>query len=333
MIKLKVIPALMALISIIYSDVHAQESKPSHMIRLYEDNDFLNIRGKGTDKSYTNGTRLDFFYTKKRSPRFIDRLMPVAGDSSTNIFGWGIMQVMVTPNNISTEFYQANDYQYAGALYITHTVYSYNEKKKYDFQTELLLGVRGPNAFGGEVQSAIHRVIDYQKPMGWNNQLSTIPIVNINFTIEKQLLHYGSFIEVIGGAQTSAGTFLDALTVYPFVRIGKMSPYFSGLFNQHGSYYSKRKKINTQFYSFIRSRVSVIWHNALFKGNGTNDVKTQEKIYEQPADISHYAASFEFGAVIAHGNFSMAYTQTRNTAYNKGLYDHSVGNLTLRVRW
>src|ERR1700741_5229695 len=100
--KLKGVAAVMVFFFMIYFDVHAQESKPAHMIRLYEDNDFLNIGGKGTDKSYTNGTRLDFFYTKKRPPRFIDRVMPVAGDSSRNIFGWGIMQVMVTPSDIST---------------------------------------------------------------------------------------------------------------------------------------------------------------------------------------------------------------------------------------
>jgi lipid A 3-O-deacylase len=314
-------------------DVNGQDSKPTYMIRVYEDNDFFNIRGKGTDNSYTNGTRLDFFYTKQRPSHFIDRLMPIAGDSSVNIFGWGFMQVMVTPNNISTEFYQPNDYQYAGALYITHTLYSYNEKKKYDLQTELIAGIRGPHAFGRQVQSAIHRWIGYQKPLGWNNQLRTSPLVNINFTAEKQLLRFGSFIEVIGGAQTSAGTFLDAITVYPLVRIGKMSPYFTGLFNQHGSYTSNGKRHNAQLYFVIRPQASAVLHNALFKGNNYYEVTTTKNFYEQPADISHYHSSLEFGAVIAHGNFSMAYTETHSRAYNEGLYHHSVGNLTVTVRW
>ena len=38
----------------------------THLFRVYEDDDFLNIRGNGTDNSYTNGLRFDFFYTKKK---------------------------------------------------------------------------------------------------------------------------------------------------------------------------------------------------------------------------------------------------------------------------
>src|SRR5207248_10523214 len=70
----------------------------NRMVRVYEDNDIINIKGNGTDQGYTNGTRFDLFYVKdKRSRFFIDRLMPNAGDSSVNTFGWGVMQIMITP--------------------------------------------------------------------------------------------------------------------------------------------------------------------------------------------------------------------------------------------
>ena len=58
----------------------SKESKePTKLFRMYEDDDYFNIRGKGTDKSYSNGTRLDFFYQKKNKSRFfLDKLMPSA---------------------------------------------------------------------------------------------------------------------------------------------------------------------------------------------------------------------------------------------------------------
>src|ERR1700710_364800 len=93
--------------------LQAQSTKDtaSMLLRIYEDNDFINIYFKGTDNAYTNGTRMDLFYTKKSRPHFfVDRLMPKAGDSSIDIFGWGMNQLMYTPNDIVTKDYQHGDY-------------------------------------------------------------------------------------------------------------------------------------------------------------------------------------------------------------------------------
>jgi hypothetical protein len=146
----------------------SKESKePTSLFRVYEDNDFLNINGHGTDKSYSDGTRLDFFYQKKnKSHFFLDKLMPMAGDSSNNIYGWSLMQIMVTPNDISAKKYQPNDYAYAGALFALHSLYSYNAQKKYSFQTEFLAGVRGPASFGKAGTKRISRAYQLSKAHG-----------------------------------------------------------------------------------------------------------------------------------------------------------------------
>ena len=116
----------------------------NRMVRVYEDNDIININGNGTDQGYTNGTRLDLFYVKnQRSRFFIDRLMPKAGDSSVNTFGWGIMQIMITPTDISKNIPDGNDYPYSGALFITHSLHATNPVKKYNLQTEFTMGVMG----------------------------------------------------------------------------------------------------------------------------------------------------------------------------------------------
>jgi hypothetical protein len=167
----------------------------THMFRLYEDNDFLNIRGKGTDNSYTNGTRFDLFYTKKKQSRFfIDRLMPKAGDSSINIFSWSLAQLMVTPNDISTTQYQPNDYPYAGALFAAHSLYSYNAERNIvsRLNWSLVFAVR---FLAKQSQTLIHSFIHYQKPMGWDNQLKTYPLFNINFTAETQFLAIGNYLK------------------------------------------------------------------------------------------------------------------------------------------
>jgi len=68
---------------------------------------------------------------------FIDKLLPKAGDSTVNVFGWGLTQLMVTPKDITKTEFQPDDYPFAGSLYVSHTLYSYNPVEKYDFQTEI----------------------------------------------------------------------------------------------------------------------------------------------------------------------------------------------------
>src|SRR5437870_3533154 len=104
-----------------------ESNEPTKLFRLYEDDDYFNINGHGTDNSYSDGTRIDIFYLKKNSNRcFIDKLMPKAGDSSKNIYGWSLMQLMVTPDDLSNKEYQPNDYAYAGALFAVYSLHSYN---------------------------------------------------------------------------------------------------------------------------------------------------------------------------------------------------------------
>ncbi|HSC38809.1 MAG TPA: lipid A-modifier LpxR family protein, partial [Chitinophagaceae bacterium] len=97
----------------------------AHLFRLYEDNDFLNIAGRGTDKGYTNGTRLDYFYQKTHPSRFfLDKWFPAAGAGSVNTFSYSLMQVMLVPNDISTPLPDKNDWPYSGALVASHGLYS-----------------------------------------------------------------------------------------------------------------------------------------------------------------------------------------------------------------
>ena len=103
----------------------AKNDSITRMIRLYEDDDYINFWGCGTDNAYTNGSRIDYFYQLPYHPHgLLGRWALQAGDSSIDIYGWGVMQVMYTPNNIVRTDWQPNDYQYAGALVATHSRYS-----------------------------------------------------------------------------------------------------------------------------------------------------------------------------------------------------------------
>ena len=130
----------------------------------------LNLIGNRTDRSYTNGSRIDFFYESRlKKDGFFYRVLPIAGDSSTNVSGWSVAQIMVTPQDLSKVEYQPNDYPYAGSLFVTRSFYSYNPKKKFSYQTELLVGIRGRHALAKQTQIAIH-VCNQRRRTAWLGQ-------------------------------------------------------------------------------------------------------------------------------------------------------------------
>lgn len=329
-------------------DGRTTSDTPTRIFRIYEDNDFINIRGRGTDDAYTNGTRLDYFYMPKHPPKwFIDRAMPKAGDSSVNAYGWGVMQLMYTPDDITDPNYQPNDYPWSAALVATHTLYSYNPSKKYDFQTELELGVIGPAALGRQAQTAVHGMIQYIKPLGWSHQFHNDVLANVNFTAEKQLAGNGSSLEFIAGGKASAGTMMNSLTLYPMLRFGKMNPYFQGFFRQFASAgRNSRHKKNWQFYFICRPEVQFIFTEAVLQGGvfttnpnldgSSNTQKPQQAapVKAQPYHpIQDVVWASNIGAVASIGDFSISFNQNSSTAMMKGLYWHEYGNISLYFGW
>lgn len=262
-----------------FSNVSAQNGwAPRKMFRLYEDNDFINLRGKGTDEAYTNGIRVDIFNEKSRNSHFgLNELFPEAGANSVNTYGWGIMQLMYTPRTISTVKPDPYDFPYAGALFAIRSLHSANPVKKYSFHTELQIGLTGPFSFAKEAQIAVHRLINYQRPMGWDSQLPASAIFNVNFTAEKQLLQYKKWMEVIGGTQIAAGTFLNSLSAHSLIRIGKMNPYFTGLINRFSSSNEKENENNIQWQAsaIFRPRIEYQFYNAITSGNGNDNSKKE----------------------------------------------------------
>lgn len=327
---------------------HTISDTPTRIFRIYEDNDFINIRGCGTDDAYTNGTRLDYFYMPKRRPKgLINRIMPKAGDSSVNVYGWGVMELMYTPEDITDSAYQPDDYPWSGALVATHTLYSYNPSKKYDFQTELELGMIGPAALGRQAQTLVHQLIHYFKPLGWSHQYRNDVLANVNFTAERQFAGNGSSLEFIGGGQVSAGTMMNSLTLYPMLRFGKMNPYFQGFFRQFASTgrNSSHKK-NWQFYFICRPEVQLILTEAVLQGGmfttnpNLDDYSNNQKPQQGPPvkaqpyhPIQNVVWASNFGAVASIGECSISFNQNSSTAMMKGLYSHEVGNISLYFGW
>lgn len=304
-----------------------QHDSVSHMIRFYEDDDFINIWFDGSDDAYTNGTRIDYFYRPDHpSHFFLDKWMPAAGDSTNDCYGWGAMQIMYTPNNIIDPTFQPNDYPWSGALIGTHTRYSYDPAKKLDVQTELVLGIIGPAALDRQTQSLIHNIIQYYHPDGWSNQFANDLLVNVNFTAEKQLAALGPLVNIIGGAQLYTGTMQNGAALYPLILFGRMDPYFQGFFHQYTSPGWTHGHRQWQLYFFVKPELQYFLSDALLQGG---------PFIHNPAyhPLQNWVPSFTYGMNISYGHWGFSGSQIISAATLRGLYCHNYGNVSLFYAW
>jgi lipid A 3-O-deacylase len=303
----------------------------SPVLRIFEDDDFFNIRGKGTDEGYTNGSRLDYFYVKHHGDRQADRwLMPDAGKGAVNTYGWGLMEIMYTPTNLKASAYLPGNYPYSGAMYLAHTKYSYNPLRRFAFQTELVGGLMGPAAAAGPIQYWFHGAIDYQRPEGWKNQFPNDILLNENLSVEKEILHVGRGLEWMAGATGNIGTMLDGGTVYSTVRLGWMNPYFDGWNAQ----YQGKGRRRFQLYVFGTPKAEWVAFNSMLEGGLISrnlDTWDQGKFENFAPRVKRGVDEIDYGLVVVIGGFSAAYTQKTASATLRGMGMHEVGNLSFFI--
>jgi lipid A 3-O-deacylase len=321
------------LVSATVTFAQEQQASCDHMFRFYEDNDVIKLFGDVTDKGYTNGTRLDYYYVKKHPSRFfLDKWLPKAGKKAVNTFGLSLTQVMYTPTDIETTQPSLSDWPYSGALYLSHSLHSSNAEHKYNFQTELIAGVMGPAALAKQVQTGVHKVIASPKPMGWENQYPTDVLLNLNFTAEKQIWQLRNRVEVLAGGQVMAGTMMSGASIYAQVRVGKMTPYFEGWIQQFAKPFSQKNKL--QVYLIARPALDWIGYNAILEGGIFNGKSDYYKDKSNTADVNHeISRRLDLGIVCGFGNVSVSFTQRIMPKLVDGFGHQRLGNLSLYVGW
>jgi len=297
-----------------------------HSLRIFLDNDFLNFRGSGTDRYYTNGLRIDMFYTKKQKAKFPSSLLLHISENN-NVYGWGIAQFMFTPKHIDVKEIQYDDRPYAGALYSIHSLQSFDNIENIKITTELFIGVIGPWSLAEESQTWIHGMIDYTKPQGWDNQVANDLLLNYNINIEKQLLYPSRSILLVGVVETYSGTLYNAAGIGFLLRIGKFNNYFEGISNSIST-----SENRFQLYVFMKPVARVVLSNALLEGGLIYQMTAQTGAYTLDKDqIERLTVLYDVGLNFEMPKFSISISQKLRTAEFKGQYVQEVGNITLKA--
>lgn len=322
----KFLQLLLALI--VYSCYAAgQLTNEKQSLCIFLDEDYLNFKGAGTDRYYTYGLRIDYFFFKKKKPGFPSNCL-LKISQERNVYGWGAAQLMFTPKNIRTTEIQYNDRPYAGALYGVHSLQSFDDTRKIKITSEILLGVIGPLSLAEETQILGHRLVNYIKPNGWRNQVPNDLIVNYNISMEKQVLLPSKKILVNAVIETFSGTLYNAAGIGFMMRLGKFNSYFENV-NPQGK--SKRDKF--QLYMYSKPVARVVLSNALLQGGLMNQVNHQKKGFTLNNDqVERLVVLFDAGITCEVQKFSVTIRQKMSTAEFKGQSAQEVGNITLQFK-
>jgi len=190
------------------------------------------------DNAFTNGWSLQrhsrgFDSWEEMEPsRFsgwISRTVPGIGGGGDLVVkrGTGLSQITMTPEDIQNPDPQPGDVPWAGALGWSESWYAFDNRTLNAFQ--IYAGILGPYSFAEQFQIQVHHWINADEPRGWDNQLETEPLFNLNYEAKRKVAMsdtywHGFGVDLAAGGEIGLGNFSTFAALDLELRIGWALP-------------------------------------------------------------------------------------------------------------
>lgn len=311
------------------SGLAAQNRNEWQLLNISEDDDFLSLRGEGTDRGYTSGFKIELFYTKNVPAKFPNNLLMKINDKADNLYGWALTQRMYTPSNILAKDIQYGERPYAGVTYVSTMLISSDPIVKQKLTTSISLGAIGKWSGAEALQTWVHGAIDYNKPEGWDNQISNDIVINYHINYERLIIQPSPNLEVIGNLQMYAGTLWNNMGVGLQFRAGLFNNYFSNSEKPTFSTAVDSDKTRRQFqcYFYMKTVGSAILDDATLQGGFFTHDSSPYVISND--DMNHFTVQSEYGLVLSNKRFGIAFAAKFRTPEFEGYYTQRTGNISL----
>ncbi len=158
---------------------HAAQAEQTGTLSFILENDIF----AGKDQHYTNGARV-IWVPGKDAPRpewavKVARYVPWFPDEGEIRHGYAFGQSMFGPEDITLADPPLEERPYAGWLYGAVGL-GVESGRQLDL-VSLTLGVVGPASLAEQTQKFVHKVVDSNKPQGWDTQLDNEPGVILTY--------------------------------------------------------------------------------------------------------------------------------------------------------
>ena len=109
-------------------------------------------------------------------------------DALKKRFNMSVRQIIQTPARLSERERILDDVPYAAVIALQTSWIAYNDSELRGF--EVSVGLVGPAALGEPSQNFGHRLAGINEARGWDNQLNTEPVFNVNYMRKKKFPDY-----------------------------------------------------------------------------------------------------------------------------------------------
>ncbi len=279
---------LLALIPV-FANAGRPASDISGTFTVYFENDLFS----GTDRYYTNGTKLSwasgdlekFADTQYASPLLpiLDRLPFVNNKDFQKNISFSLGQNIYTPDN--TEAFDAveGDRPYAGWLYLGLGLVWKNADVRHSLV--LNIGVVGPGSFAEETQRFVHDARGLGTPNGWDNQLhnelGVVAVYERTWRWPSRERRAGLNWELLPHAGVALGNVSTHVNVGGEFRVGfnlpddfgtpGIAPGSTTSTPVEGAQQASRARFDLGAYAFARVDARLVAHNIFLDGNTFGD--------------------------------------------------------------
>ena len=239
---------------------------------------FINIdndrfTADATDKYYTSGIEVGWQKIITDSTFFKKILRKKTFIKSS--FEFDIAHKIYTPKNIASLIEQMHDRPYASILTVSGGLNMFLTTQSL-LKVKLELGATGKMSGGEAFQNWWHKQSQITMPVGWENQISNSPIVNITLTYSKQWFD-ANWLDLITASDLQFGTLRTSTRHGGALRIGLIDKFHQSICtsSRTGSDNFKRK---FELYFYYGGSVEFVKYNGLIQGNwiGKNSPHTLE---------------------------------------------------------
>ena len=290
----RISPVILFILCTHASDALAEAtSVESQTWRFEIDNDIIFNK----DNKISNGWSLQKYSavassweTLKDVPEFVRRwgkeIPSLTEEGLVYRAGIAIGQIIQTPDDLSRSDLIEDDVPYAGALTLQATWYAFNNDEFRGF--EFIVGVAGSPSLAEQTQKTVHNLVGADEPMGWDNQLSTEPVINFNYMRKQKIWSYGNpasvSFDTTLNANAGLGNLFTQASVAIEIRLGSNMPggFVSipdpiGLSMHYLASLKPAKTNSASFYTSLVLRGSAFAHNIFLDGNAFRDSHSVDK--------------------------------------------------------
>lgn len=277
----------------------------------------------GTDRYYTQGTRLQYMHRPNSVPTFIGNVLTnfatLGMDVERTRVGVAIGQEFYTPSHIIGSAPILTDRPYAGWLHGSMILRRFGGVEGVDHlavqdEFELDLGVVGPESLSEDTQKWWHSMWDYAQPRGWHNQLKTEPVFEIYLTrayrFGVETKNYWG-MECIPHGKLALGSVYDYAEMGVTLRAGYNLPrdFIRSPLESYSTHPSDNPP-SWSAYLFTGADGRGVAHNMFLDGNNW---RTSQSIAKE-----NVVADFRFGGAIRYKDLEFVASAVHRTREFKG---------------